>query len=112
MEKRDSAFGDFFNLAGRDSIRDTVDITIHKKRGKGNDIPIDLIETYFKDTGKFNRIKKISVEGANKSGNLKIDTDSIQLKHSITVGVIAPTNEVDSNQFFLQAQREIGRAHV
>lgn len=107
IDKSDPSCSDFLRLAGRDSIRDTVDISLRKKRGKGNDIPFDLIEEYFNDTGSLKRIRKISVQGSNAAGSLKIDTDSIQLKHSIDVGVIGTTNEVNSEDFFLQAQSAI-----
>lgn len=102
VDKSDPSCCDFLRLAGRDGIRDTVDISLHKKRGKGNDIPLDLIEEYFNETGTIKRIRKISVQGSNAAGSLKIDTDSIRLKHSIEVKVIGATNEVDSSDFFLQ----------
>ena len=46
------------------------------------------------------RIKKIAVEGANNNGSLKIDTDSIHMKHSIKVETSQPTNEVNTTDFF------------
>lgn len=104
VDKSDPACSDFLKLAGRDGVRDTIDISLHKKRGKGNDIPFDLIEDYFNDTGTLKRIRKISVQGSNAAGSLKIDTDSIQLKHSIEVAVIGTTNEVDSDDFFFQVK--------
>ena len=107
IDKSDLLCDDFLRLAGRDSIRDKVEICLHKKRGKGNDIPIDLIEDYFNETGVFGRIRKISVQGSNASGCLKIDTDSIQLKHSIEVSVTGTTNEVDSRDFFTQMKSTI-----
>ena len=107
IDKTDASCSDFLRLAGRDSIRDTVDISLHKKRGKGNEIPFDLIEEYFNETGSLKRIRKISVQGSNAAGSLKIDTDSIQLKHSINVRVIETTNEVVSEDFFLQAKNAI-----
>lgn len=102
IDKSDPSLGDFWNFSGRNAIRDNVEVRIHKKRGL--DIPFDLIENYFNETGVGKRIKKIAVDGSNLSGSLKIDTNSIQLRHSITVGVTIPTNEVDSAQFFTQAQ--------
>lgn len=104
VDKSDPSCCDFLRLAGRDGIRDTVDISLHKKRGKGNDIPLDLIEEYFNETGMLKRIRKISVQGSNAAGSLKIDTDSILLKHSIEVRVISTTNEVDSRDFFFQVK--------
>ena len=104
VEKTDPAFGDFYISAERaTTLRDTVEIRLHKKRGKSNEFPIDMVEEYFKNTGAFKRIKKIVVEGSNESRSLKIDTDSIQLKHIITVSITA-FNEVDSNDFFYQTQ--------
>lgn len=104
VDKSDPLCSDFLRLAGRDSIKDTVNISLGKKRGKGNNIPIDLIEEYFNETGSYKRIKKISVQGSNSEGSLKIDTDSIQLKHILEVKVIGTTNEVDSTNFFTQAK--------
>jgi len=102
IDKTDPLCNDFLRLAGRDGVRDTVEICLHKKRGKGNDIPFDLIEEYFNDTGALKRIRKISVQGSSVAGSLKIDTDSIQLKHGIEVRAIGTTNEVDSSDFFSQ----------
>lgn len=104
VDKSDPLCSDFLRLAGRDSIKDTINISLGKKRGKGNDIPIDLIEEYFNETGFQKRIKKISVQGSNSEGSLKIDTDSIQLKHSLEVRLVGTTNEVDSTDFFAQAK--------
>lgn len=107
VDKSDPSCCDFLRLAGRDGVRDTVEICLHKKRGKGNEIPFDLIEEYFNETGTFKRIRKISVQGSNNAGSLKIDTDSIQLKHSIEVGVFGTTNEVDSGDFFAKVKSDI-----
>ncbi|MDD3230222.1 MAG: hypothetical protein PHE09_13525 [Oscillospiraceae bacterium] len=107
VDKSDPSCCDFLRLAGRDGVRDTVEICLHKKRGKGNEIPFDLIEEYFNETGTLKRIRKISIQGSNNAGSLKIDTDSIQLKHSIEVGVFGTTNEVDSDDFFAKVKSDI-----
>jgi hypothetical protein len=109
MDKEDQSFGDFFNISKRNSIRETVEVSIHKKRGKDNIIPYDLIEEYFNNTGTNKRIKKISVQGSNESQSLKIDTDSIQLKHSITVKISQTTNVVESEDFFYQISEKFRR---
>jgi len=94
---------DFQSFAERDEVRSTVEIYLRKKKGKGKNIPKDLIGNYYQqhaDTTSNKRIKKIAVEGANNSGSLKIDTDSIHMKHSIEVETSQPTNEVNTTDFF------------
>ena len=104
---------DFQNFAGRD-VRSTVELYIRKEQGRGKNIPKDIISTAYKqhtDVQPNLRIKKIAVEGGNINGNLKIDTESIHMKHSISVKTTLPTNEVSSSDFFTKADafiREMG----
>ncbi|MEG0835467.1 MAG: hypothetical protein RR413_08475 [Christensenellaceae bacterium] len=100
MELENLSNGDFQRLAGRGDLRPTVEVYLKKKRGKGNNISQQIIEELYKDTGSTKKIKKISVEGANQSGCLKIDSESIQMQHRIKVETHPTTNEVNTNDFF------------
>ena len=103
MDIKDISLGDFQSFADRNELRPTVELYLRKKRGKGINIPKDLISNAYqvhRDVGATKQVRKIAVEGANDSGSLKIDTDSIQMKHSIDVETRPPTNEVNTNDFF------------
>jgi hypothetical protein len=100
MDIDDIAQGDFQRFAGRDELRPTVEIYLRKKRGKGNNISQKMIKEVYGDTGSTKKIRKIAVEGANESGCLKIDSESIQMKHSIVVDTLPQTNEVVTRDFF------------
>lgn len=100
MDIDDIAQGDFQRFAGRDELRPTVEIYLRKKRGKDNNISQKMIKEVYGDTGSTKKIRKISVEGANESGCLKIDSESIQMKHSIVVDTLPQTNEVVTRDFF------------
>ena len=104
--------GDFQKFAGRNELRPTVEVYLRKRPGKGNNISQDLIREVYQDTGATKRIKRIAVEGSNQSGSLKIDTESYQMKHSITVDTVqSPTHEVHTIDFFQKAEefiREMG----
>lgn len=103
MDIKDLSLGDFQGFADRDELRSTVELYIRKKRGKGFNIPKDLISNAYKshtDVTSKKQIRKIAVEGANDSGSLKIDTDSIQMKHIVEVETCQPTNEINTNVFF------------
>jgi hypothetical protein len=114
MDIKDLNLGDFQSFADRDILRPTVELYIRKKRGKGINIPKELISSTYKEhksTSPKKQIRKIAVEGSNDSGSLKIDTDSIQMKHSIEVETLQPTNEVNTADFFEKASafiRETG----
>lgn len=97
---------DFLRLAGRDDIKDTIDISIGKiKRNKY--IPKNMVSEYYNDMQNENKIKRIIAEGANQSGSFRLDTELIKMKQSISVDTSAITNEVDSTQFFVKAQELI-----
>lgn len=111
MDIDDIAQGDFQRFAGRAELRPTVEVYLRRKRGKGNNISRKMIEEVYGDTGSTKKIRKISVEGANESGCLKIDSESIQMKHSIVVETLLQTNEVATRDFFAKADdfmREMG----
>ena len=74
MDIDDIAQGDFQRFAGRDELCPTVEVYLRKKRRKGKNISQKMIEEVYGDTGSTKKIKKISVEGANESGCLKIDS--------------------------------------
>lgn len=96
---------DFTRFAGRNEIRQTVDIAIHKTRGKNNNIPKDLIRDVYQSTGAHKTVKRIAVEGTNPAGSLKIDSESYQMKHSIAVETLQfPTHEVHTTDFFQKAE--------
>ena len=97
---------DFQSFAGRDEVRSTGELYIRKEKGKGKKIPKDMISTAYQqhtDVASKKRIKKIAVEGTNNNGSLKIDTESIHMKHSIEVSTVQPTNELDTADFFTKA---------
>ena len=94
---------DFLHLAGRDETKKTVDIQIKKAKRTSN-IPVNLVENYYQDWKKSQKIKKIKVEGKNDNGSIKIDTESIQLKQSINVMISDETREILSENFFIEAQ--------
>lgn len=100
MDIDDIAQGDFQRFSGRDELRPTVEIYLRKKRGKNNNISQNMIKEVYGDTGSTKKIRKIAVEGANESGCLKIDSESIQMKHSIVVDTLPQTNEVVTRDFF------------
>jgi hypothetical protein len=115
MDIKDLDLGDFQSFADRDILRPTVELYIRKKRGKGINIPKNLISTTYqqhKSASPKKQIRKIAVEGANDSGSLKIDTDSIQMKHSIEVETFQPTNEVNTADFFVKASAFITETGV
>lgn len=96
---------DFMFLAGRNDIKDTVTITVGKK-GRGKNIPDDLIKSMYGEVGR-DKIKRIRVEGSNQGGSLKIDTESLQLKHSLLVDTTNDTHEVSTFDIFKKIQEYI-----
>ena len=102
---KDVISSDFMSLAGRNDIKDTITITIGK-RGRGKNIPDDLIKSLYGEVEK-NKIKRIRVEGSNQSGSHKIDTKSMQLKHSLMVETTSDTHEVGTLDIFKKIQEYI-----
>lgn len=107
----DKLGSDFLSFAGQGDIRSTITLNIHKEKGKNKLFPKKVIDdAYLKHTNK--QIKKIAVQGNNNSGSLKIDTESIYMKHSIDVGTVQPTNELSTTDFFDKANRFINEMGV
>jgi hypothetical protein len=94
------------NLASRNDIKDTITITVGKKGRRAN-VPDDLIRTIFDDVGR-DKIRRLRVEGSNSGGSLKIDTESMQLKHSIPVELSTDvTHEINTYDLFNKIQEYI-----
>ena len=109
MDIKDLNLGDFQSFADRNEINSTVEIYVRKNKRTVN-IPKNLISTAYAthtDVCAAKQITKIAVEGSNDSGCLKIDTNSIQMKHSIEVDTFAPRNEVSTNDFFAKVDNFI-----
>jgi hypothetical protein len=114
MDIQDLGLSDFQNLAGRDTLRSTVELHLRKK-SRGTNISKGLIGSFYQEHRNISskkHIRKIAVEGSNDSGNLKIDTESIHMKHSVIVETIEPTNVVDSNDFFDKVSTAINELGV
>lgn len=98
--------GDEFQaLAGRDDIRDTIDISVRKIKRNIN-IPSNLVSDYYNGMRDDNKIKRIIVDGKNETGPFRLDTELIKKKQCLTVETTA-LNEVSSESFFKQAQIEL-----
>lgn len=103
VDKEVFSSSDFMNLASRNDIKQTVTITVGKK-GRGVNVPDDLIESMYNNVAQNDKIKRMRVEGTNPGGSLKIDTDSLQLKHSVQVGLTKDTHEVNTYDLFQKIQ--------
>jgi hypothetical protein len=108
VDLKDLGLGDFQSLADKDILRPTVELYIRKERGKDSREIKDIINATYNDHKSANpqkQIRKISVEGSNKSGNLKIDTESIHMKHSMEVETESSQlqNVVKTSDFFNKA---------
>ena len=107
IDRQDLTQSDFIKLTGLNELSDTVELVTKRKRGKFN-IPTDIIREYYNDTGITKKFKKLTVAGAGQFGNsIRIDTDLMQMKHSITVKTTSLTHEVDSTDFFQKVQEII-----
>lgn len=94
---------DFMQFANRDDIDEEVEIWLKRPKG-AKKFPDNLIKAYYDDLQSNNKIKKISVKGTNASGQFEVDTDLMKMKHYLSVQSELITNEVDSSDFFIQAQ--------
>lgn len=92
---------DFKALAGRDDVRETVDIVIRKVK-RNIDIPKNLVSAYYNEMQNDEKIKRVIAEGKNDSGYVRIDTELIKMKKGLQVET-TPTNEVLSSSFFDRA---------
>lgn len=101
---REALKDDFLALAGRNEVKETVEIVIKRSRGT-RDVPENLIKAYYDDMQSGNRIRKITVEGTGNVHNpMNISTDLVKMKHCLTVECEDVTNEVKSFDFFSKAQ--------
>ena len=48
--------------------------------------------------------KKIAIKGTNEFGDFEVDSEIMRMKHYLTVNKETLTKEVDSKDFFIQAQ--------
>ena len=74
------------------------------KKGRGQNVPDDLITSMYGSMTSNDKIKRIRVEGSTLAGQMKIDTDSMQLRHSLQVELTADTNEVNTYDCFKKIQ--------
>ena len=89
---------DFMRFADRDSIKDTVDILIRKKK-RNIPIPKDLVRQYYNNLLDQDIVKRVVAEGRNEGGYFRLDTELIKMKQAVSVETTA-TNEVISESFF------------
>lgn len=101
----------FLKFANRADIAETVDIVIKKPRRTKN-FPENLIREYYNDMQQDNKIKRIVAKGSRKAGNFEAATDLIKMKHSLKVKRAPITNEVESADFFVNAQTFIDEARI
>lgn len=95
---------EFMNFAGRDEIAEDVEICLKRPKG-AKKFPENLIKAYYNDMQSNNKIKRITAVGTNNvGGQMDVDTDLIKMKHYLVVKLTSITNEVDSYDFFKQAQ--------
>lgn len=100
--ERSSLQNDFLHFAGRDDVKDTVDISIGKIK-RNRHIPKNLVKEYYKDMQEGDRIKRVVAEGANDSGPFRLDSELIKMKQYLRVET-TPTDEVRTEDFFEKAQ--------
>ena len=98
---------EWMDIAGRNDIRQTITVVVGKKRGRGTNVPDDLIASMYSDMSTNDKIKRIRVEGSTSVGQLKIDTESMQLRHSLQVELTADTHEVNTFDCFNRIQEYI-----
>ena len=86
---------DFGNIAGRDEIKDEIELTFRKE--KKHNISADIIENYYNE--KNNGIKRIYVSGRNSNNTVKLDTEA--MKEKVRISVSANTfGEINSADMF------------
>ncbi|WP_283608565.1 hypothetical protein [Faecalispora anaeroviscerum] len=104
--EREDLSDDFLHLAGRDDVKDTVEIVL-KKISRNKYIPKSAVEDYYNDMQQENKIKRITAEGTNQSGPFRLDTELMKMKQSVSVDISEVTNEVNSDNFFEKAEELI-----
>lgn len=96
---------DFMKFAGRTDIADEIEISLKRPRGIKK-FPENLIKEYYDDSQdkRKGKIKKIAIKGTNEFGDFEVDSELMRMKHYLTVNKEILTKEVDSKDFFIQAQ--------
>ncbi len=94
---------DFMRVAGKTEIADEVEIYLKLPKGAKR-FPDNLIQAYFSDTQikATGKIKKITIQGTNASGQFEVDSELMKMKHYLPVVAEAITNEVNSSDFFVR----------
>lgn len=105
---KDDLPNEFLRFAGRDDIKNEVDICI-KRPHKAQKFPDNLIKEYYEDMQGDSKIKRIVAKGTNATGNFEAATDLIKMKHYLNIRCMNITNEVDSSDFFDKAQHFIDK---
>lgn len=95
VESRRLGNTQFGILAGREDIKDEIEITF-KKNKKAN-ISKDIIKKYY--SNKDGGIKRIYVSGRNPMSRVKLDTEEMKQREKISVGE-NKFGEVDSDEMF------------
>lgn len=97
----------FMDFAERNDISEEIEISLKRPKGTKK-FPENLIKEYYNDMQSNSKIKRIIAVGTNKvGGQMDIDTDLIKMKHYLSVKTVSLTNEVDSLNFFENAQQFI-----
>jgi hypothetical protein len=94
---------EWMDIAGRNDIRQTVTLVICKEK-RGTSVPDDLIKSFYSSMSWNSKIRRIRVEGSTSAGQLKIDTESMQLRHSLQVELTPDTHEVYTHDCFIKIQ--------
>ena len=103
VDKKIFSDSQWVNISGRNDIKETVTVVFGKK-GRGQNIPDDLIMSMYSEKSTNDKIKRIRVEGSTAAGQLRIDTESMQLRHSLQVELTGDTHEVNTYDCFNKIQ--------
>jgi hypothetical protein len=86
VDKEDIGASDFKDLSGRNDINQNVELVL-KPVGKGLSIMSSTIKDYYKKKNKNHIIKRIMVDGQGDLGPIKLDTDSMKTRDTVTVSI-------------------------
>ena len=103
VDKEMLSGNEWMGVAGRNDIKQTVTVVFGKK-GRGQNVPDDLITSIYGNMSTNEKIKRIRVEGSTLAGQMKIDTESMQMKHSLQVELTTDTHEVNTYDCFKKIQ--------
>jgi len=103
VDKEMLSSNEWMVIAGRNDIRQTITLTIGKEK-RGANVPDDLIKHFYNNMPFNDKIKRIRVEGSNAAGQLKIDTESMQMRYSMQVELTPDTHEVNTYDCFRKIQ--------